>query len=254
MEAHLYDSEQSDSAASASSSSAAPAKQIVQLADSHLKLSAAGAGALLFDPSNGTFDSALQSRLLSLAKRLRDFGQCPLSGIEVVLGVNNLMLIFDPIDTNPDDASDALLGMWDTTEPELKQKRTIEIPVIYGGHAGEDLIALANNAHVDVDEYVRLHSAATYSVACIGSMPGFAYLTGLPAELAIPRRKVPRMKVDEGTVIVGGAQAGVMPCTAPSGWHLLGRTQTRMFDAKSTPPCLLEPGNEVRFIVKGIEA
>lgn len=254
MEAQVYGSEQSDLTVSASTSSAASAKQIAQLSESHLKLSAAGAGALLFDPSNGTFDSELQSRLVSLAKRLGDSGQCRGSGVEAVLGVNNLMLIFDPIETHPDDASETLLRIWNTTEPEHKQKRTIEIPVIYGGHAGEDLIALANNAHVGVDEYVRLHSEATYSVACIGSMPGFAYLTGLPAELAIPRRKVPHMKVDEGTVIVGGAQAGVMPCTAPSGWHLLGRTQTRMFDAKSTPPCLLEPGNEVRFVVKGIDA
>lgn len=254
MEAQVYDSEQSDSSISANASSTATAKQIVQLGDSHLKLSAAGAGAILFDPSSGAFDSELQSRLVSLAKRFGDSGECPGSGVEVVLGVNNLMLIFDPIETHPDDASETLLRIWDTTEPEPKQKRTIDIPVIYGGHAGEDLIALANNVHVDVHEYVRLHSEATYSVACIGSMPGFAYLTGLPPELAMPRRKVPRMKVDEGTVIVGGAQTGVMPCTAPSGWHLLGRTQTRMFDAKSTPPCLLEPGNEVRFIVKGIEA
>lgn len=254
MEAHVYDSEQSYSTVSASASSAGPLSQIVQLPDSHRKLSAAGAGALLFDPSNGSFDSELQSRLVSLAKRLGDSGQCLGNGAEVVLGVNNLMFIFDPIETHPDDASETLLRIWDTTEPELKQKRTIEIPVIYGGHTGEDLIALASNAHADVHEYVRLHSEATYSVACIGSMPGFAYLAGLPPELAIPRRKVPRMKVAEGTVIVGGAQAGVMPCTAPSGWHLLGRTQTRMFDAKSTPPCLLEPGNEVRFIVKGIEA
>jgi 5-oxoprolinase (ATP-hydrolysing) subunit B len=254
MEAQVYDSKQRDLAVSASASSAASTKQIAQLADSHLKLSAAGAGALLFDPGNGAFDSELQSRLVSLAKRIGDSGQGPRSGVEVVLGVNNLMLIFDPIETHPDNASETLLRIWDTTEPELEQKRTIEIPVIYGGHAREDLIALASNAHVDVDEYVRLHSEATYSVACIGSMPGFAYLTGLPPELAIPRRKVPRMKVEEGTVIVGGVQAGVMPCTAPSGWHLLGRTQTRLFDAKSTPPCLLEPGNEVRFIVKGIEA
>jgi allophanate hydrolase subunit 1 len=62
------------------------------------------------------------------------------------------------------------------------------------------------------------------------------------------------MKVDEGTVIVGGTQAGVMPCAAPSGWHQIGKTDSRLFDPQQSPPCLFEPGDKVRFIVKGVEA
>ncbi|AQH02038.1 hypothetical protein A9R05_21640 [Burkholderia sp. KK1] len=217
------------------------------------KLTAAGAGALLLDPGVGVFDAELQTRLLALTKRI-EATLCTAGEAEVVLGVNNLMFIFNPLQLHPDDASDLLIRLWETTDAEVVTKRTIEIPVVYGGEAGEDLVALSAGVGVDVNEYVRRHSEASYSVACIGSMPGFAYMAGLPPELAVPRRKVPRVKVAEGTVIVGGTQAGVMPCTAPSGWHLLGRTDTRMFDAQSTPPCLLEPGNEVRFIVKGIEA
>ncbi len=65
---------------------------------------------------------------------------------------------------------------------------------------------------------------------------------------------VPRMKVEEGTVIIGGTQAGVMPCTAPSGWHLLGKTESRMFDPHRAQPCSLSPGDQVKFVVKRIEA
>ncbi|USU18879.1 5-oxoprolinase subunit PxpB [Paraburkholderia fungorum] len=217
------------------------------------RISAAGAGALLFDPGTGVFDAEMQSRLLALARRAESDLPSGAS-VEVVLGVNNLLLSFNPLQLHPDAAATALVCLWENTDAVAVTKRTIELPVVYGGEAGEDLVPLAAGASLSVDEYVRRHSDATYSVACVGSMPGFAYMTGLPAELAVPRRKVPRMKVAEGTVIVGGAQAGVMPCTAPSGWHLVGRTETRMFDARNTPPCLLEPGTEVRFIVKGIEA
>jgi len=208
---------------------------------------------MLFDPGTGVFDAAMQTRLHAMAKRI-EAALCANDATEVVLGVNNVMLIFNPLELHPDEASALLLRLWDTTDAVAIAEKTIEIPVIYGGAAGEDLNALATGAGLSVDEYVRRHSEATYFVACIGSMPGFAYMTGLPSELAVPRRRVPRMKVDEGTVIVGGAQAGVMPCTAPSGWHLLGKTTERLFDPLKSPPCLFEPGNQVRFIVKGVEA
>jgi KipI family sensor histidine kinase inhibitor len=219
----------------------------------HPRISPAGAGALLFDPGTGVFDALTQTRLLAVAKRV-EATLCANASTEVVLGVNNLMLIFNPLVLHPDEACAGLLRLWETTEPTSVSERTIEIPVVYGGDAGEDLAALSAGAGVSVDEYVRRHSEATYRVACIGSMPGFAYMTGLPPELGAPRRKVPRMKVDQGSVIVGGAQAGVMPCTAPSGWHLLGRTETHLFDSTWARPCLFEPGDQVRFTVKSIEA
>jgi KipI family sensor histidine kinase inhibitor len=253
MEVQTFEPVQDKISGPASGAPSAHLKRAALSEDFSPRLSAAGAGALLFDPGTGVFNAETQSRLLALARRAESDLPSGAS-IEVVLGVNNLLLIFNPLQLHPDEAATALVRLWESTDAVVVAKRTIEMPVVYGGEAGEDLVALATGASLSVDEYVRRHSEAIYSVACIGSMPGFAYMTGLPVELAVPRRKVPRMKVAEGTVIVGGAQAGVMPCTAPSGWHLVGRTDTRMFDARSTPPCLLEPGTEVRFIVKGIEA
>ncbi|WP_213309124.1 5-oxoprolinase subunit PxpB [Paraburkholderia sacchari] len=216
------------------------------------RIHAAGAGALLFDPANGSFDAELQQRLIALARRIHEsFGND--SPHEVVLGVNNLLFVFDPLRIHPRDAGVLLQRMWETVEPSLHARREIEIPVVYGGQAGEDLMELAASASLDVREYVRRHSSAVYTVACIGSMPGFAYMTGLPAELHVPRRKVPRMKVPVGTVIVGGTQAGVMPCTAPSGWHLIGKTDVEMFRLDRREACLLAPGDRVQFSVKRIE-
>ena len=217
------------------------------------RIHAAGSGAILFAPVDGVFDSDIQQRLQTLAARIADHVAGDTSS-ELVLGVNNLLFIFNPLACHPDDAAELMMQLWDTTESVPRAGREIEIAVTYGGAAGEDLVALATNLSLDVDEYVRRHSSAVYTVACIGSMPGFAYMTGLPGELTVPRRKVPRMKVEEGTVIIGGTQAGVMPCTAPSGWHLLGKTEAKMFDPYRKKPCSLSPGDEVKFVVKGIEA
>jgi KipI family sensor histidine kinase inhibitor len=85
-------------------------------------------------------------------------------------------------------------------------------------------------------------------------MPGFAYLTGLPAKLTHPRRSTPRNRLDKGSVIIGASQAGVMPCTAPSGWHVVGRTDVEMFNVLLTQPCLLKPGDTVQFVAKEVLA
>lgn len=216
------------------------------------RVHAAGAGAILFDPSNGVFDPVLQGRLLALARRIRLQAEWDCSR-ELVPGVNNLLFVFDPLTLPPGHATEMLLRLWETTEPLAETGRDIEIPVVYGGAAGEDLRELAADASMDVRAYVRHHADAIYTVACIGSMPGFAYLTGLPDELTVPRRNVPRMKVPAGTVIVGGTQAGIMPCTAPSGWHLLGTTDIEMFNVNRERACLLSPGDRVQFSVRRIE-
>lgn len=217
------------------------------------RIHAAGIGALLLDAATAGFDADTQKRILALAGAL---GRSRIvAGVrETIPGVNNLMLLFDPLVLHPDQARKHLLALWGALDAEDIVGREIEIPVVYGGGPENDLLALAEGVGLGVEEFVRLHSEATYSVACIGSMAGFSYLTGLPAELSTPRRSVPRMKVAAGSVIIGGVQAGVMPCTAPSGWHILGMADVRMFDPTREPACLLSLGDHVRFRVQGIEA
>ncbi|MBP0622369.1 5-oxoprolinase subunit PxpB [Cupriavidus consociatus] len=215
------------------------------------RIHAAGSGALLLDASTGAFDNDTQSLLLSLASRLRQrLGK--VSSLEVVSGVNNLLLTFDPLQLHPRDAEMMMRTLWESATPSRSSGKHFDIPVTYGGEHGEDLQDLAKRASLTVEDYIKRHGSAVYTVACVGSMPGFAYMTGLPDELAVPRRSTPRMKVSKGSVIVGGSQAGVMPCTAPSGWHIVGITDREMFDASNERPCLLAPGDSVRFSVKEV--
>jgi inhibitor of KinA len=126
-------------------------------------------------------------------------------------------------------------------------RRVVEIPVCYGGEGGPDLEEVARRAGLPPEEVVARHSGATYLVHCLGFTPGFPYLSGLPPELATPRREVPRKLVPAGSVGIGGAQTGVYPLASPGGWHLLGRTPWQLVDASQTPPTLLQPGDRVRF-------
>ncbi len=81
---------------------------------------------------------------------------------------------------------------------------------------------------------------------------GFPYLSGLDPALAIARRSTPRLAVPVGSVIVGGAQAAVMPQTSPSGWHIVGRTNIALFDPHRDEPSTLAPGDIVRFTIEDV--
>ena len=87
----------------------------------------------------------------------------------------------------------------------------------------------------------------TYTVAFCGFAPGFAYLTGLPTALQLPRRATPRPRVPAGSVAIAGELAAVYPTASPGGWHLIGRTDLTLFDVDRDPPALFSPGTVVRF-------
>lgn len=224
------------------------------LADSSpVRVHPVGASGLLLDAATGgELDAGVQERIWALAELLGAATWRERGVRDIVPGVNNLLLVVDPLVLHPTDAKRALLAAWQVATPRPGTAREIDIPVQYGGAHGEDLREVAQATGHSVEEFVALHSSATYSVSCIGAMPGFVYLTGLPAALFRPRRSTPRARVPKGTVILGGSQTGVMPVDAPSGWHMLGHTAVGLFDLAQPTPCLLSPGDRVRFRVIGI--
>ena len=125
--------------------------------------------------------------------------------------------------------------------------RLIEIPVCYDAEFGFDLNHVAEHTKLSTREIVDVHSAGEYRVACIGFLPGFTFLAGLPKNLATPRRDVPRKEIPAGSVGIGGAQTGIYPLRSPGGWNLIGRTPRKLFDPTKDPPTLLCPGDRVRF-------
>lgn len=120
----------------------------------------------------------------------------------------------------------------------------VTLPVSYDG---PDLAVVAEATGLAVDEVVRLHAATVYTAAFTGFAPGFAYLTGLPEQLQLPRRAEPRTRVPAGSVAVADVYTAVYPRESPGGWNLLGTTDAVLFDPDRVPAALLAPGTRVRF-------
>lgn len=123
----------------------------------------------------------------------------------------------------------------------------VEIEVDYDG---EDLGAIAAETGRDVDEIIESHMSAIHIVDFCGFAPGFAYMSGLPDWLHVPRLTTPRTRVPAGSVAIAAGWSAVYPGESPGGWRLIGRTDAVVFDPNSEPPALLPPGTTVRFTAR----
>jgi KipI family sensor histidine kinase inhibitor len=193
-----------------------------------------GWGAVLVELGSTAEVRAAYGRLVEL----REAGELP-GVVELVPAARTVLVEGE----RPPDLAELLSGL--ETEPAAAAASTVEIPVTYDG---ADLAEVAGLAGLPEAEVVRRHAAAAYTVAFCGFAPGFGYLTGLPAELQVPRRATPRTAVEAGSVAVAGEFAGVYPRRSPGGWQLLGRTDVVLWDPDRDPPALLAPGARVRFV------
>lgn len=206
------------------------------------KFSWMGESALLCDFAAGAFDADTQARLWSICARLRSGGRVA----NVVVGINNLLVSFDPLTTSRALAEAAVRTAWAESDSVAAPGAEHDIEVEYGG-PDTDLDEIAAALNLSAREIVALHAAPTYRVAAVGFMPGWGYLTGLDPRLALPRRSAPRARVSGGAVLIGPTLSAIMPLPSPSGWYVLGRTEQVLFSLDRDPHCLLACGDRVRF-------
>jgi len=140
------------------------------------------------------------------------------------------------------------LEHWPQEVPDDVEGRLVELRATYDG---PDLEFVAEHCGLDVEEIVERHLEADFVVAFCGFAPGFAYLSGGPEELQVPRREEPRSRVPAGSVGLAGTFTGVYPRSSPGGWQLIARTEERLWDVDRDPPALLAPGTRVRFVDDG---
>ena len=108
------------------------------------------------------------------------------------------------------------------------EKRLIKIPVCYETEYAPDLLQFLSAKNMSREELVALHTQKTYNVFMIGFLPGFAYMG----------------EVDER---IAGKQTGIYPLISPGGWHIIGRTPLKLFDANREEPILLKAEDSVQF-------
>jgi inhibitor of KinA len=178
---------------------------------------------------------------------------------DVVPSLGGIALHYDP--DHPDVHGDALEAAAILVQECMKEAaaeredaaRTVEVPVCYEREFAPDIEELATQLKLGVDEVAALHVAGEYRVLMIGFAPGHAYMSGLDAKLAVPRRASPRALVAPGAVAIANEQTVVYPYAISGGWSVIGRTPLTIFDARREAPSLFAAGDRVRFRAIGAD-
>lgn len=162
--------------------------------------------------------------------------------------IASLLVCFDPLLTSHAAIMAGIGALLEDPPPLREQGRLVTIPVTYGGEAGPDLDDVAALLGTTPAEVIAAHTARPFRVMMIGFAPGFPYIGPLPARLRVPRRATPRAAVPAGSVALAAGLTGIYPARLPGGWHVIGRTTLRLFNAAAEPPALLGPGDLVQFV------
>jgi KipI family sensor histidine kinase inhibitor len=187
-----------------------------------------------------------QARVISLFRALSELRDARIRNLHPAYA--SLLIDFDPRESSHKELATLVDNSAHELRPEAERApKIVTIPVCYDPVFAPDLQDIANHKKRSPEEVIRLHSSAKYRVCFLGFSPGFAYLSGLPEVLQVPRLDTPRKHVNAGTVAIAGSQAAVYPVDSPGGWRLIGRTPLRMFDPAATPPARLAPGDVVKF-------
>lgn len=189
-------------------------------------------------------DVRVNDAVLALDRNIRRVG---LPVLDTVPSYRSLLVIYDASVADYGTIASHIFSLLNASQHNPATARVWRVPVVYGGQYGMDLLEVSEQHGMSVDEAVQYHQQALYLVYMIGFMPGFAYLGGLPAALATPRRPCPRPSIPEGSVTIGGAQTAVTSVEAPSGWHVIGRSPIKSFMPGREPVCLFDAGDFVTF-------
>lgn len=169
--------------------------------------------------------------------------------VEVVPGRRDVTVQFDPLRHTPDEALARLCHTLSTPAPPPSHTlETVELPVHFGGKNGPDLADISHRIGLSETEVMSRLLSAPLRVDMLGFTPGFAYMSGLDAELEIPRLLQPRQQVPAGSIGLITGQCGLYALAGPAGWPIIGRTSVSLFDAAADNPFRLQPGMQVRLV------
>lgn len=168
---------------------------------------------------------------------------------EMIPTYRSLMINYDPIKIDFDELLKNIKDLESNIKDvDIIEKNIIEIPVLYGGEYGPDILNVAKHNNISEEEVIKIHSSKEYLIYMLGFTPGFPYLGGMDKKIETPRLQTPRTKIPAGSVGIAATQTGIYPIDSPGGWQLIGRTPLKLYDENKENPILLKAGNYIKFI------
>lgn len=174
--------------------------------------------------------------------------QTPFPGFtEAVPAYVSILVYFDAQSKDHAETEQAIRALVDT--PNLPPNTGImrHVDICFDPEFCPDLAEVAQQTGVSEAAVIAAHLGVTYQVVMYGFAPGYAYLSGVPAALHLPRKSTAKRGVAAGSVIIAGAQCLITTLAMPTGWWIIGRSPTQILTADLLKPFLFDVGDRVRF-------
>lgn len=170
---------------------------------------------------------------------------------EVVPGMSDITVKFDPEKLSADEATALLEGQLDgDLSGDGSPPLSLSLPADFGDSFAPDAAMVAAQLGIARGGLPDWLMRRQYSVAMMGFQPGFAYLkdndgSALPD---IPRLDIPRQHVPAGSIGLLGGRACIYALDGPGGWPIVGRvTQPLIQQNLPKGPFLLSAGMRLKF-------
>lgn len=183
--------------------------------------------------------------VLAAADTITDAGIVGL--VEIVPAFVNLLVVFDPLTTDHDRMQVSLASVLDGPADLAREPTEHVVEACYHPSLGIDLAAVADQCDMSVEAVVATHLGAEYRLCMYGFAPGYAYLSGVPPTIQVPRKTVVVRDVAATSLIIAGPQCLVTTLTMPTGWSVLGRSPTPILQDDPDDPVRFELGDRIRF-------
>ena len=171
----------------------------------------------------------------------------PLGYAECVPALINLLIDFDPLLTDHSQICAHVTHLLKLCRTDKNVGQSYEVEICYEDEFAPDLSAVSLTTGLSLDAVVDIHLNGSYQVRMYGFAPGFAYMSGVPSAIQVPRKPVAVRDIPAGSVIIAAQQCLVTTLKMPTGWSIIGRSPTRIFTPNSSTPFLFEVGDTVRF-------
>jgi inhibitor of KinA len=190
-------------------------------------------------------DEAINARVVALDRAL---AAAPPHGlVETIPAYCSILLEYDPLMTTQAELVAAALALADSASAAVTAGREHVVPVSFDPLDSPDLDQVAAQTGLHWEDAIAAFLAARYRVFLYGFAPGYAYLSGVPPVLQLPRKPIAQRGHPAGSVIIAGPQCLITTLPMPTGWWVIGRTDLAILDAASDRPFRFDPGDTIRF-------
>ena len=190
-------------------------------------------------------------RTAIVAFRERFLAHRPPGVLDVVSGLESLLVEFDPLETALPHVEYAvrLLAERLPVQERLRTRTALRfaVPVVFDEEAGPDLASVAEELGVAPAEVVEAIAESTFTISLLGAAMA-PMMDGLRVPRPVRRLAEPRTDVAPGALMIAGTNAIIQPFPGPTGWRVVGRTPHTIVDISRAEPVSFGTGDVVRFV------